>query len=157
MVSSKGRCPVPASAHPRPRRLQMLMKDSVSLGLVRAGFFVHGQTVNIVEQPSAELWPLLWPVGAALDALCTFGARAIGGIKRLLFAGFSHFSGEPKKSRNRLTKPPSLGDRAVSECEALPKVFGLAEEITFRTDDNLLIAHSPPVLVACSNSNIRVM
>jgi hypothetical protein len=97
--------PRPSQSHPRPRRLQMLMKDSVPLGLVRPGFFVHGQIVNIVEPPSAELWPFLWPLGAALDALCTFGARSVGGIKRLLFASFSHFSGEPKKSRNRLTKP----------------------------------------------------
>jgi hypothetical protein len=98
----------------------MFMKDSVPLGLVRAVFFVHGQTVNVVEQPSAELWPLLWPLGAALDALCTFGARAIGGIKRLLFAGFSHFSGEPKKSRNRLTKP--LLYRGASGFEAAAKI-----------------------------------
>jgi hypothetical protein len=53
----------------------------------------NGQTVNVTEQQSAELWPLLWPLGAALDALCTLGARAIRGFKRLLFAGFRIFWG----------------------------------------------------------------
>jgi hypothetical protein len=50
--------------------------------------------VNVAEQQFAGLWPLLWPLGAALDALCTLGARAKRGIKRLLFAGFSRSSGK---------------------------------------------------------------
>jgi hypothetical protein len=74
------------------------------LGSSGRGSFVQGQTVNVAEQQSAKLWPLLWPLGATLDALCTLGARAIRGIERLLFAGFSRFSGKPKKSWNRLTK-----------------------------------------------------
>jgi hypothetical protein len=71
----------------RPRRCDVL---------VEAGANVHGQTVNVAEQQSAELWPLLWPLEATLDALCTLGAQAIRGVKRLLFASFSHFSGKPK-------------------------------------------------------------
>jgi hypothetical protein len=74
----------------------MIRRARCPARLVRAGPFSNGQTVNVAEQQSAELWPLLWPLGAALDALCTLGARAIRGIKRFLFAGFSHFSGKPQ-------------------------------------------------------------
>ena len=77
----------------------------VATVLAEAGANVQGQTVNVAEQQSAELWPLLWPLEATLDALCTLGAHATRGVKRLLFASFSHFSGKQKESRNRLTKP----------------------------------------------------
>jgi NAD(P)-dependent dehydrogenase (short-subunit alcohol dehydrogenase family) len=77
----------------------------VATVLAEAGANVHGQTVNVAEQQSAELWPLLWPLEATLDALCALGAQAIRGVKHLLFASFSHFSGKQKKSWNRLTKP----------------------------------------------------
>jgi NAD(P)-dependent dehydrogenase (short-subunit alcohol dehydrogenase family) len=76
----------------------------VATVLAEAGANVHGQTVNVAEQQSAELWPLLWPLEATLDALCTLGAQAIRGVKRLLFVSFSHFLGKQKKSWNRLTK-----------------------------------------------------
>jgi hypothetical protein len=68
----------------------------VATVLAEAGANVDGQTVNLAEQQSAELWPLLWPLEATLDALCTLGAQAIRGVKRLLFASFSHFSGKLK-------------------------------------------------------------
>jgi NAD(P)-dependent dehydrogenase (short-subunit alcohol dehydrogenase family) len=65
----------------------------VATVLAEAGANVHGQTANVAEQQSAELWPFLWPLEATLDALCTLGAQAIRGVKRLLFASFSYFSG----------------------------------------------------------------
>src|SRR6516165_2698641 len=51
---------------------------------------------EVAEQQSVGLWPLLGPLGAALDALCTLGARAKRGIERLLFAGSSRSSGKLK-------------------------------------------------------------
>ena len=52
---------------------------SVATVLAEAGANVHGQTVNVAEQQSAELWPLLWPLEATLGALCILGASAIRG------------------------------------------------------------------------------
>ena len=92
----------------------------VATVLAEAGANVHGQTVNVAEPQSVELWPLLWPLEATLDALCTLGAQTIRGVKRLLFASFSHFSGKQKKSWNRLTKP--LLYRGASGFEAAAKI-----------------------------------
>jgi hypothetical protein len=67
--------------------LRLTAEDLKDLGVV----FYPWSNRELVEQESAELWPLLWPPGAALDALCTLGARPTRGVKRLLFVSFSHF------------------------------------------------------------------